>query len=162
MVSDLTSSVVVFSCLLLFVISQLTQLHSMALETGIFLSQGIWLWRVRHVRKEAKKEGMTYDEYISIHPSKKLARSGPSAAVPDVEAGHTASRETLVETEKPMLTDSITDTGHGASKTTLVPTPGQSGGADETNSASNAMTTPIACPEKAMISDRRKFGTDPE
>jgi uncharacterized membrane protein YccC len=36
----------------------------MALETGIFVSQAIWLWRVRHVRKEAKKAGKTYDEYV--------------------------------------------------------------------------------------------------
>lgn len=60
----------------------------MALETGIFLSQAIWLWRVRHVRREAKKLGMTYDEYMNAHPSKKLARTESSETVVDIEAGN--------------------------------------------------------------------------
>ena len=63
----------------------------MTLETGIFLSQAIWLWRVRHIRAEAKKVGMTYDEYIDAHPSKKLKRSTSSETVLDVEAGHIES-----------------------------------------------------------------------
>jgi hypothetical protein len=56
----------------------------MLLETGIFASQAIWLWRVRHVRREAKSAGKTYDEY----PSKKIPRSLSQETVVDVEAGH--------------------------------------------------------------------------
>ncbi|KAJ4299916.1 hypothetical protein N0V90_005163 [Kalmusia sp. IMI 367209] len=63
---------------------------AMTLETGIFLSQAIWLWRVRHIRREAKKLGMTYDEYIDTHPSKKLSRTDSLETV-DVEVGHTTS-----------------------------------------------------------------------
>ena len=58
----------------------------MTLETGIFMSQAIWLWRVRHVRREAKKAGKTYDEYIAENPSKKIPRSESSETVVDVEA----------------------------------------------------------------------------
>lgn len=59
----------------------------MLLETGIFVSQAIWLWRVRHVRAEAKKAGKTYDEYIAENPSKKLFASESSETFVDVEAG---------------------------------------------------------------------------
>lgn len=62
--------------------------NSMLLETGIFMSQAIWLWRVRHVRREAKKAGKTYDEYIAENPSKKIPRSESSETVVDVEACH--------------------------------------------------------------------------
>lgn len=62
-------------------------LFSMLLETGIFVSQAIWLWRVRHVRAEAKKAGKTYDEYIAENPSKKLFASESSETFVDVEAG---------------------------------------------------------------------------
>lgn len=77
----------------------------MALETGIFASQAIWLWRVRHVRCEAKKAGMTYDEYIAKHPSRKLPRSDSQETVVDVEACHdrkasTASSEGTITDEK--------------------------------------------------------------
>ncbi|KAF2029136.1 hypothetical protein EK21DRAFT_68206, partial [Setomelanomma holmii] len=60
----------------------------MVLETGIFASQAIWLWRVRHVRREAKKAGMTYDEYVNKHPSKKLLRSESVETIVDIEACH--------------------------------------------------------------------------
>ncbi|KAG9185955.1 hypothetical protein G6011_02511 [Alternaria panax] len=59
----------------------------MALETGIFVSQAIWLWRVRHVRKEAKKAGKTYDEYVKENAGKKLMRCGSEETFVDVEAG---------------------------------------------------------------------------
>lgn len=80
----------------------LTSLNSMALETGIFLSHAIWLWRVRHVRREAKKAGQTYDEFVALHPSLRLNRSS-SPTEPgsrDVESGHLHSTETLVHGEK--------------------------------------------------------------
>ncbi|KAF2680525.1 hypothetical protein K458DRAFT_392867 [Lentithecium fluviatile CBS 122367] len=133
----------------------------MALETGIFLSQAIWLWRVRHVRKEAKMEGKTYDEYIAEHPSKKLTRSESGAAVADVEAGHAASRETLVTTEKPTCIDGATTTGHNKSKTTLVATEAYCGQAktEESNRTTDTSAPlTIACPEKAAMPARRDSG----
>lgn len=60
----------------------------MLLETGIVISQAIWLWRVRHIRREAKMVGKTYDEYVAEHPKKILPRSQSSETVLDVEAGH--------------------------------------------------------------------------
>lgn len=60
----------------------------MVLETGIFMSQAIWLWRVRHVRREAKKAGKTYDDYIAENPSIKIPRSESSETVVDLEACH--------------------------------------------------------------------------
>lgn len=59
----------------------------MVLEIGIFGSQFIWLWRVRHVRRAAKKAGKTYDEYVAEHPSKRFAHSESSDSIPDIEAG---------------------------------------------------------------------------
>lgn len=63
----------------------------MVLETGIFLSQAIWWWRVRYVRREAKKAGMTYDEYVAEHPSKKFPKSESQETMADVEAGSSDS-----------------------------------------------------------------------
>lgn len=68
----------------------------MLLETGIFMSQAIWLWRVRHVRREAKKAGKSYDDYVSENPSKKIPQSESSETVDDLEACH----DTHVVTEK--------------------------------------------------------------
>jgi hypothetical protein len=59
----------------------------MVLETGIFVSQAVWMWRVRRVRGEAKKVGLSYDEYVARHPEKKLPRSMSSETFVDVEAG---------------------------------------------------------------------------
>ena len=71
----------------------------MLLETGIFASQAIWLWRVRHVRKEAKKAGKTYDEYVAENPSKKIPRSESSETIVDVEACYESqSRDSATET----------------------------------------------------------------
>jgi hypothetical protein len=61
----------------------------MFLELGIFASQAIWLWRTRHIRREAKAAGKTYDEYIAAHPSKKFPRSESSDSIANVEAFHT-------------------------------------------------------------------------
>jgi hypothetical protein len=100
---------------------------SMLLETGIFMSQAIWLWRVRHVRKEAKKAGKTYDEYIAENPSKKIPRSESSETVVDVEAGHepqcqtetsptgsnekqdTASKSESISMKEPAITNTLMD-----------------------------------------------------
>ncbi|KAF2656429.1 hypothetical protein K491DRAFT_596869, partial [Lophiostoma macrostomum CBS 122681] len=89
----------------------------MFLELGIFLSQGIWLWRVRHVCSEAKKAGKTYDEYVEQHPSKKLRPSASSESIVDLEAGDRVPEVTISPMEKcitrvpkepalPILTDS--------------------------------------------------------
>ncbi|KAF1838237.1 PQ-loop-domain-containing protein [Decorospora gaudefroyi] len=76
----------------------------MVLETGIFASQAIWLWRVRHIRREAKIAGKTYDEYVALKPAKSIRRceSTDTFAV-DVEA---ASRHEAVAsyTEKADMT----------------------------------------------------------
>lgn len=79
--------------------TQLT-IPSMVLETGIFASQAIWLWRVRHIRREAKKAGLTYDQYMAKHPSKKLPRSDSQETVVDVEACH-EPKQSDAYSEKP-------------------------------------------------------------
>lgn len=90
----------------------------MVLETGIFISQAIWLWRVRHVRREAKKAGMTYDEYIAQHPSKKLPSSASAETVVDVEACNTApdtySEKVAVQSAETLCTPALADTSSSA------------------------------------------------
>ena len=85
---------------------------SMFLELGIFLSQGIWLWRVRHVRSEAKQVGKTYDEYIDQHPSKKLRPSASSESVVDVEAGNTTPEVVVTPLEKCVMKSDKTSLPH--------------------------------------------------
>lgn len=68
----------------------------MLLETGIFASQAVWLWRVRHIRREAKKAGKTYDEYVAENPSEKLPRSKSSGTAIDVEACHEPTLNTSI------------------------------------------------------------------
>jgi hypothetical protein len=65
----------------------------MVLETGIFASQAIWLWRVRRESAEAKKAGLSYDEYVAKHPEKKLPRSVSTETFVDVEAGCQAEKQ---------------------------------------------------------------------
>lgn len=67
----------------------------MLLELGIFISQFIWLWRVRHIRRAAKKAGKSYDEYTAENPSKKLGRSESTETV-DVEPGHAEHKESVM------------------------------------------------------------------
>lgn len=55
----------------------------MVLETGIFVSQAVWLWRVRDVRREAKRVGLSYDEYVKKYPERAMSE----ATVGDVEVG---------------------------------------------------------------------------
>jgi hypothetical protein len=129
---------------------------SMALETGIFLSQAIWLWRVRHIRREAKKHGKTYDEYVAENPSKKLPRSGPDAAM-DMEAAHNASQDTLVATEKVMPTGKKDDLDPTPPVASLAPTQmyRHSTRTDGTGETAAAPTLPqVACPERALIPSR--------
>ncbi|KAL1596395.1 hypothetical protein SLS60_009041 [Paraconiothyrium brasiliense] len=113
---------------------------SMTLETGIFLSQAIWLWRVRHIRHEAKKMGMTYDEYVDARPSEKLARDASSETVADVEAAHTE------ETSLPEKSLSRPQRGASAEQQTDT---------DTYTYTANAVTEEtLAVPEKAVTSDR--------
>ncbi|KAJ8113636.1 hypothetical protein OPT61_g4278 [Boeremia exigua] len=69
----------------------------MLLETGIFMSQAIWLWRVRHIRREAKKAGKTYDEYVSENSSKDIPRSDSCETVVDLEACHDSQNSNTME-----------------------------------------------------------------
>lgn len=129
----------------------------MALETGIFLSQAIWLWRVRHVRREAKKVGKTYDEYVAENPSKKLPRSRLDRSMADTEAGHAVSRDTLPITEEPTRVDNRSSVDHNASNTTLVSPEADTSNAEEksTNPVAAPEAEPsIKCPEKAAIITR--------
>ncbi|KAF2703763.1 PQ-loop-domain-containing protein [Pleomassaria siparia CBS 279.74] len=80
----------------------------MSLELGIFISQIIWLWRVRHVRRAAKQAGMSYDEYIAANPSKKLSRFESTETVSDVEACHA---ETVTPIEKCIMKPNGTSLG---------------------------------------------------
>ncbi|KAF1967939.1 hypothetical protein BU23DRAFT_279571 [Bimuria novae-zelandiae CBS 107.79] len=106
---------------------------AMALETGIFLSQAIWLWRVRHIRRKAKLLGMKYDEYVDAHPSKKLVRTESSETIADVEAGHA---------ESPQLREK---SASAPSKDAL---------AESTDTdAERATTQTLAVPEKAVLSN---------
>jgi hypothetical protein len=83
----------------------------MVLETGIFASQAIWLWRVRHIRREAKAAGQTYDEYVAANPSKRL-RSESTETVVDIEVCH-ASKTGSVCTDK-QESESVGATQDGA------------------------------------------------
>lgn len=56
----------------------------MALETGIFVSQAVWMWRVREIRRKAKKRGLSYDEYVAKYPERVMSVED----VRDVEACH--------------------------------------------------------------------------
>jgi hypothetical protein len=80
----------------------------MVLETGIFASHAIWLWRVRHIRREAKKAGKTYDEYVAENPAKRLPRCDSAETFVDVEAGRdTKTRDTFTEKTEASATDAV-------------------------------------------------------
>ena len=87
-----------------------TDKPSLTLETGIFMSQAVWLWRVRHIRHEAKKQGMTYDEYVDAHPSKKLSRKASLDTVADVEAAHPAVVEKCLPSTQENVIEDPTNT----------------------------------------------------
>jgi hypothetical protein len=79
----------------------------MALETGIFISQAIWLYRFRHLRREAKKCGKSYDEYVAERSPKQLT---PSTSVFDLEWGKavvegTSKKEDIAAPEKCKVLD---------------------------------------------------------
>ena len=45
------------------VLSQTLILCSAAIELGIFLSQAVWLFRTRKIRRRAKEAGLDWDEF---------------------------------------------------------------------------------------------------
>ncbi|KAJ4341505.1 hypothetical protein N0V95_007206 [Ascochyta clinopodiicola] len=96
----------------------------MLLETGIFASQAIWLWRVRHIRKEAKKAGKTYDEYVAENPTKNLPRSESTETVVDVEACH-GSQGPNDFSEKTGTVEKSDTTAEGAHTQENIPVPGK-------------------------------------
>jgi hypothetical protein len=86
----------------------LTPRSSIALEAGIFVSQAIWLYRIRHVRREAKKAGKSYDQFIAEHPGKNIAVSEAGSSTVDLEAGaRDTGRETAVHSEESSKAPSI-------------------------------------------------------
>ncbi|KAH9861381.1 hypothetical protein J1614_011127 [Plenodomus biglobosus] len=91
----------------------------MVLETGIFASQAIWMWRVRHVRREAKKAGMTYDQYTAANPSKKIPRNDSAETIVDVEAGQVVG-ESAVCPEKSTSQTGDTSSCRTGSEATVV------------------------------------------
>lgn len=80
----------------------------MVLETGIFASQAVWLWKVREVRREAKRVGLSYDEFVRKYPERGLS-SVSEVSVEDVEAGHV--EKCGADTEKDTTT-SMTETSN--------------------------------------------------
>jgi hypothetical protein len=98
------------SCPYSLILFVLTTTNSMVLETGIFASHAIWLWRVRDTRREAKKAGKSYDEYIAENPSKKLSRCESAETFVDVEAGSdTKPSDTYTEKTSTAATDAVVD-----------------------------------------------------
>ena len=55
------------------------------MEIGIAGLQIIWLWRTRSVRREARKAGLDYDDFVSLQHTKNGTTQGRSEALTDVE-----------------------------------------------------------------------------
>ncbi|OCK85241.1 hypothetical protein K432DRAFT_287162, partial [Lepidopterella palustris CBS 459.81] len=69
------------------------------LEIGIFISQFIWLYRTRHIRRAAKKMGKTYDEYMAdTTPPSDRQRPDTARTVETLDAYNGESYETIYET----------------------------------------------------------------
>jgi hypothetical protein len=69
----------------------------MVLETGIFASQALWMWRVRHVRREAKGLGLTYDEFVEKFPERRGFVSKSEETIVDMEKGCGAAKEVATQ-----------------------------------------------------------------
>jgi hypothetical protein len=73
------------------------------MEIGIGIVQLIWLWRTRKVRREAKKVGMNYDEYVcggekdEKSGAVKVAKEGPTLGQRSI------STESFVSIPKPVI-----------------------------------------------------------
>lgn len=65
--------------------------HSIILETGIFLSHLIWMFRTRKIRKEAATREKTFDDIAAEHEERglpfKFAERKSSKQRKDAEAG---------------------------------------------------------------------------
>ncbi len=55
------------------------------MEIGIGGLQIIWLWRTRSVRREARKAGLDYDDFVGLQDTKNGTTGGQSEASTDVE-----------------------------------------------------------------------------
>ena len=55
------------------------------MEIGIGVLQIIWLRRTSSVRREARKVGLDYDDFVSLQDTKNGATHGQSEVVTDVE-----------------------------------------------------------------------------
>ena len=55
------------------------------LEIGIGVLQIIWLWRTSSVRREARKVGLDYDDFVNLQGTKNGETHEKSEAVMDVE-----------------------------------------------------------------------------
>jgi hypothetical protein len=73
----------------------------LVLETGIFVSQALWMWRVRHVRCQAKGLGLTYDEFVERFPERcrRGMESKSEETIVDVEKGCAEEKDTVVKEE---------------------------------------------------------------
>ena len=55
------------------------------MEIGIWGLQIIWLWRTSNVRREARKVGLAYDDFVSLQGTKNGTTQEKSETVTDVE-----------------------------------------------------------------------------
>ena len=55
------------------------------MEIGIGVLQIVWLWRTRSVRREARKAGLDYDEFVSLADAKDVTAQNQREAVMDIE-----------------------------------------------------------------------------
>jgi len=57
----------------------------LVMEIGIGILQLIWLWRTRSVRREARKAGLDYDDFVNLRDAKNGTAQGQGEAMMDVE-----------------------------------------------------------------------------
>lgn len=55
------------------------------MEIGIGGLQIIWLWRTSSVRREARKMGLDYDDFVNLQDTKNGTTQGQNEVVTDVE-----------------------------------------------------------------------------
>jgi hypothetical protein len=55
------------------------------LEIGIGMLHIIWLWRTSSIRREARKVGLDYDDFVNLQDTKNGATNGQIEVATDVE-----------------------------------------------------------------------------
>jgi hypothetical protein len=114
----------------------------MVLETGIFASQAIWLWRVRHVRREAKKAGKTYDDFVKENQGKTLMRCGSEETFIDIETG---VADKIADAEKASVTkEECSDVTMTAAAADAIPTSTPLSTSMTTRTSPGSLQTPPA------------------